>query len=265
MLRRRRYGNDFPKGPLRLNSNSPQAYGLQCLWPNAVGPNLVNPADPMTTSDSLPLNPTPQGNVAREFQGAEYSEYQTEINFTTGTIFHWIVPNSTGHQIMFYMQDDGTNGDGFGAGNEIHTGVLSASKWNFTWYAGQGSRIEAATSYFTLGVPHFIVGTWNHSGELRLYVNGELTNTDDMTAFTYTPFTIDKTHFGKPGANTRYFSGQAWHIGMSSIEWTADMVRHAYDPTTRWDLYEAARTFVYISAAAAAGTPRTGLLLRGVG
>lgn len=137
----------------------------------------------------------------------------TKVSRSEGTIACWCKFDSTGIVDVVWSVANGnsSNYDGFGfsgAGLEITMGIVF-NKIRFSYQCGTRSRSISSATTVTAGTWYHVVCTWNQSGFMRLYVNGNLESSSNISGDTHFNYTPTYFYIGTPTylpAN-RYLNG----------------------------------------------------------
>ncbi|MEM9326009.1 MAG: DUF2341 domain-containing protein, partial [Bacteroidota bacterium] len=180
---------------------------------------------------------------ARSFDGNnDYLSHSLAINTNQGTFSHWIKPESLDRILSLYWSDGtGAAYDGFNAGTsdvfEVTVGYHETlGEWFFGWQQGQGppgsgtGGLNArAVSSVTAGQWYYLSGTWDKTGNMVLYVDGEALSSADMTTETWNGANTPSIHrIGRPGQSTRYWNGDMDEIRVSNAVKSADWIKTEY-------------------------------------
>lgn len=189
------------------------------------------------TSATLTSDRKSQANSAYDFNGT--SARITEglsLPRTQGTISHWLKPDQI-RQMVAYYESDGTDSDhdGFGSGGaalEIHTSIL-AGFWSFGYQDGSSAMLIAGSTTTTPAVGQWalVTVTWNRSGNILFYVNGNLEGTTSMTGTTFGNRTATVHQMGRVGngSATRYWDGAMDDVRVYDRAVSAAEVKALYD------------------------------------
>ncbi|MCD4820326.1 MAG: hypothetical protein K8S23_16735 [Candidatus Cloacimonetes bacterium] len=228
---------------LRLYSRQSNAIGD---WNYVTHASSISAIDNSITFDGITefsqfiicrhLPPDGFPGTSLEFDGSDdYVEFQNDVIQTgVGTIEYW-VGNIADFGIHLYMSDDNSDDyNGFGGLDvlEIHTATDGDGKLFFLYQDGLTStgRVELhGTTDLRLGNElHHIAVSYDSTGDMKLYVDGELEANADMSPYIFAGKTPAFNYLGRPGLPQRYFGGiidelRTWNVVRTEEELRENM------------------------------------------
>lgn len=140
------------------------------------------------------------------------------LNRSVGSISHWLRPDQLKRQVAVYESDStGSERDGFGTNGttilEIHSGTESLGEVYFMFQRGAGNTVDEFLlegSILPVSVFSHVAITWNLSGDAKIYIDGVLDVTGDMSAGTFPAMTTGVRNIGRVGtgrADRHWFGG----------------------------------------------------------
>lgn len=198
--------------------------GLIAHWPldELTGTNVD---EKVANNDGTLVNTTDAAHVAGIIENAieedgvsDHMTYQTAlINRDIGTITHWVFPDVLRRMATLY-ESDGTAAEYNGFGSlqdqlEIHLGMNNvAGQMVFNYHRG------ASSEAISLGADvNLVVSTWSHcgvtyniNGDAKIYINGVIAGTEDLSVKTFSAKTTTVRNLGRvgDGATLRHWQGK---------------------------------------------------------
>jgi hypothetical protein len=150
---------------------------------------------------------------------------------------------------IFYFSSD-TYGNGGGSQLELHISLNSSERVYFFIEGGSSDVYIANSSAVNNNAWHFVVATWDLSGNASFYLDGALVGsvTDDSTLFPNS----QRTFLGRPNLDTRYFNGLIDDVRLYSAPISAAQVSSLYTAAAATNSAPSV-----VSPAAGAPTPST--------
>lgn len=153
-------------------------------------------------------------NCAYNFNGTNnYMDLPNVIPVFEGTISYWFKTNgSTEGQVLVYHTNTTDNGWGTIHTNamENHTGIVKpdANTYQNSCVFDNGYGISADDTINNVAIDQWyhVVVTYDVQDSARMYVNGNLAITFDLSTETATNLPT-MTYIGRPSMSTRYFNG----------------------------------------------------------
>ncbi len=173
---------------------------------------------------------------AYSYDGNDYitttsTELATASEFTVEL---WFKANSTVADQMLWWQGK-VSGNGWGYQQEAHLTIGDEGNDDYVIiYMGSGSTdVEAncSTPFVDTASWHYIAGVFENlatSATVTLYVDGEEVCSDDNGAAISRDDWNTGAIFGKPGVDTRYFSGYFDSARLSDVARTTQEIRQYY-------------------------------------
>ncbi len=271
----------LPTGPVRLNANSPQADGLVACWPMFGG---------LGSSHVVDLGPHQKHGVAQGLVVDGVSPWGHTPSFPadSDTLYtdDYVLVDNPGDDALYLPAGNGAMSawsiPDFGdsdLGQNImavimwqqgHANAASVRSYLFGWRqpgssgpanirammacAGSADTVLDTTGIAASpGQPAHIIMTWDPDN-MHVYVNG---GQDSASKSRPSPGILRNSNLdfyigrGTTAAGYRgEYRGWLHDCRLYDRTISADEAAAMYDPTTRWDLYETPRTFVFIPAAA---------------
>lgn len=178
---------------------------------------------------------------AIEFDGTDdHVIRQNDFPKNEGTIAAWLKPDQIRFMMAVYESScNNSNCDGGGSGSsvvEIELGVDDApDTWWFQYQDGNGSdgtryRIFGEGPDAIAGEWAHVVATWNYTGDMELYVNGERASSTDISGQSFAGLTSQYRFLGRVGDHT---SSRSWDGDMDDIriydeQLSAEAVKRLY-------------------------------------
>ncbi|MGK7903556.1 MAG: LamG-like jellyroll fold domain-containing protein [Hormoscilla sp.] len=186
------------------------------------------------------INQPDESNNALELDGIDDYVELNPIPATIAagealTIEHWVKPDATDAQILFYTGDD-TDENGFnGPGSHLHTGINNGGSFTFVYDDDDNDHILIADTSLNAGqwyhlAASFELGSDDEDGELKMYIDGEQVTFNggqsslaiDSSATTALNF----SRFGRPGSSERYFGGEVDELRVWNVVRTASEIQN---------------------------------------
>lgn len=170
---------------------------------------------------------------AMSFDGSnDYVQLPNSIaNSAAGSVSMWIRTNTnfTNFAHLFYLSPV-ASGDGFGAEQELHVSFRADERLHFYIKdAANGVNdinIISPASYAN-NAWHHIVATWDINGNAVLYANGVQVASAVHDAASFSGSSV--VRLGRPGANTRYYSGLMDDVRLYNVAISALQVQELYN------------------------------------
>ncbi len=199
-----------------------------------------------STSNDNTVNQSMEGIIGRSINfgggtagvtngtNSENVTHSVALNKNVGTISHWLRPDQDRMMVTVY-EGDGTSAgyNGFTDGAdmlEIHSGINSGG-WCMTYQDGASTGTNVVAGTPVVGEWAQVVGVWDRSDSLYLYVNGVKVQSTDMAATTYTSKTASVMQIGRTGAgnDTRHWDGLMDQVEIHSVTRSDDWIKLAYE------------------------------------
>jgi hypothetical protein len=169
------------------------------------------------------------------FDGNDWVDVPTGlVNSSAGSVSMWVktATNFSNFGHLFYASPVGT-GDGIGPEQELYLDYTANEQLNFFIKGTTNVNLTTAATYAD-NIWHHVAATWDINGNAVLYVDGVQASSSAHHADAFVASAI--TRLGRPGAATRYFTGQIDDVRLFSTALSASQVQaiknEAIMPTT---------------------------------
>lgn len=158
----------------------------------------------------------------------------TIIPRNEGTISHWVkLDNNASPQVLVYVSGgvlDTSNAafDGFGDPGsifEITTGINANGTYGFSYQDGSGAGGDsvslASSTVLQTGRWYHVAASYDVNGSARLFVDGALESTTDMSTKNFSLLPSVAGFIGRPSFNTNQFDGEMdevtiWNVALDA-------------------------------------------------
>lgn len=168
---------------------------------------------------------------ALSFDGNDWVDLPTGlVNSSAGSVSLWVKTGTNfstyGH--LFYASPV-TNGDGVGPEQELYVDYTSTEQINL--FIKGATNVNLTTSaVYADNAWHHVAATWDINGNAVLYVDGMQTNSVAHNADAFVGSAV--TRLGRPGAGSRYFTGQMDDVRLFNTQITASQVQAIFNEAT---------------------------------
>ena len=169
------------------------------------------------------------------FDGVDDYVVMDKILDDIGSISLWVYPAT--NKEMFAIWGGNPLGNGWGAENELHLGSSLGADGTFQLYyiSSNECNVKSSTNFAqNLNTWYHLVVTYDNA-ECKLYVNGNLEATDPARSPDKTGWG-GKIYLGKPGINTRFWSGRIDEVAIWNRVLTQGEITALYSSSTYEDI-----------------------------
>jgi hypothetical protein len=149
------------------------------------------------------------------------------MNSSAGSVSLWVKTGTNfstyGH--LFYASPV-TNGDGVGPEQELYVDYTATEQINFFIKGATNVNLTTSATYAD-NIWHHLAATWDIDGNAVLYVDGVQTNSVAHNADAFVASAV--TRLGRPGAGSRYFTGQMDDVRLFNTQIAASQVQAIFN------------------------------------
>ena len=183
---------------------------------------------------------TGRSGGALTFDGTDdYIDFSEQFIRNEGTISHWVKADMISDTMIAYYEADGATSiyNGFGHPNdilEINTALSGDGSFKFYYQDGTeaSNKFEvSSTTILEQDIWYLVTVTWNKSDNAKLYINGQLENSVNISGISFANNVASLAQIGKPGIDTRYWDGQIDDVRIYNRALSADEIGEMYMAT----------------------------------